>query len=146
MNKNQRPAAACQRIGPVPVEARWTGENLSESVVLSSFLRYMVFSSVLVLKMSSSPPPVPPKSCPSWLCNRNPSSPLHCETPLWNSLEGQKIVWKVDGPDQIDPVCSGRETWTNKLVTFWILFFVDSQKDWLRISLKRTSTQFILMQ
>ncbi len=49
------PAAVCQRIGPVVLQALYNhGENLSESFVRSLFVRYTVCFSVLVLKMSCS--------------------------------------------------------------------------------------------
>ena len=80
------PAASCQRIGPVVLQALWNhGENLSESFVTSLFVRCSVWSSVLVLKMSCSTAASPHKSWSSWLCIRNPSSPprseVHCR--LW---------------------------------------------------------------
>ncbi len=73
-------AVSCQRIGPVVLQTLCNhGENLSESFVRSLFLRYTVCFSVLVLKMSCSPDAVVLKSCPSWLCDRNSSSPPRCD-------------------------------------------------------------------
>jgi len=84
------PAATCQRIGPVVLQEPWNhGENLSECLVMPSFVRSTVCLSVLVLKMRYSATVAAHKSCPSWLCSRNPF-PLKT-TPFWKGHRGPWI-------------------------------------------------------
>jgi len=55
------------------------GQNLSESFVMSLFVRCTVWSSVLVLNTRCSAAAAGHKSWSSWLCSRNPSPPSRYE-------------------------------------------------------------------
>jgi hypothetical protein len=76
----------------VVLHALWNhGENLSESFVMTLFVRCTVFSSVLVLKMRCSVAAAAHKSWSPWLCSRDPSPPTRCET-AFRCWENQ-VVW-----------------------------------------------------
>jgi hypothetical protein len=104
------PAAACQRIGPVVLQALCNhDENLLESFVRSLFVRCKVCFSVLVLKMSCSAVAAA-LNWSSWLCSRNPSSPprydAHCR-------RSRNLMWVPRAVTK----CY-RQAWRNKWISY----------------------------
>ena len=66
----------------IVLQTPWN-HGLSESLVMTLFVRCTVYWSVLVLKMSGSTTTTTHKSWPSWLCRHILSSPPREEASLW---------------------------------------------------------------